>query len=85
MDSGLRALQAFPAADIGLLRCPWCTPHHSAPALHRPYDRFTHFRVGEVTLDEASAIGSVSLSMTDLLAGPLGIGSPLTPGFNGFC
>ena len=64
---------------------PWCTPPDSAPALHRSYDHFTHFRVGEGPPDEASAIGSVSLSMTDLPAGPLGIGSPLTPGFNGFC
>ena len=40
------------------------------PALHRSCDRPAHFRIGEVPLNGASAIGSVSLSMTDTLAGP---------------
>jgi hypothetical protein len=54
------------------------------PALRRSFDRLTHFRVGEVTLNGASAIGSVALTMTDMLAGP-GDGSevPSCPALTG--
>ena len=72
MEFGFRALQAFSGwrAASGFPRSLDATAHHS-PSVVRSMDCLTHFRVGEDPSDEASAIGSVSLSLADLLAGPV--------------
>jgi hypothetical protein len=53
-----------------LVEHPGFPPLEWEPALHRSCDRLAHFRIGEVPLNGASAIGSVALSLTDTLAGP---------------